>query len=216
MSKGPAAVVFDWDSTLADNWGSFTLVMNKTYAAFGMPGRTEADYRSVAARSARDVFPEIFGDQADRAHEIFYREFTAHHLTKLKPMGGAEALLAHLHRSDILLSIVSNKSGAFLRREVDHLAWTPKFHRVIGANDAGSDKPSAAPMSLALEGGGIAATKGAVWYVGDTALDMEFAHNAGCRAVLVNAESRDLNDFAAYPPDLVVDRCDSLIEHLWA
>ena len=45
MSGLPAAVVFDWDSTLVDNWGSFTIVMNATYAHFGMPGRTQEEYR---------------------------------------------------------------------------------------------------------------------------------------------------------------------------
>lgn len=213
MMSSPTAVVFDWDSTLADNWGSFTLAMNKTYAAFGMPTRTEADYRAVAARSAREVFPEIFGDQAAHAHEIFYREFTALHLSKLRPMQGAESLLAHLQKANILLSVVSNKSGELLRREVEHLVWTDKFHRVVGANDAASDKPSAAPMTLALEGGGVPVNK-QVWYVGDTALDMQFAHNASCCAVLVNAEQRDLADFAGYPPDMVVDSCDALIDHL--
>ena len=67
MTGLPAAVVFDWDSTLVDNWGSFTIVMNATYAHFGMPGRTQEEYRKVAARSAREVFPAIFGDRADEA-----------------------------------------------------------------------------------------------------------------------------------------------------
>jgi hypothetical protein len=31
---------------------------------------------------------------------------------------------------------------------------------------------------------------------------------------LVNAERRDLADFADYPPDMVVDSCDALIDHL--
>ena len=51
---------------------------------------------------------------------------------------------------------------------------------MIGANDTARDKPAPAPMIAALEGTGQTLGE-TVWYVGDTALDMEFAHNTGCR-----------------------------------
>lgn len=215
MSGLPAAVVFDWDSTLVDNWGSFTIVMNATYAHFGMPGRTQEEYRKVAARSAREVFPAIFGDRADEARDVFYAAFTRHHLDAITTMPGATELLAHLQERGVTLAVVSNKMGDFLRREADYLGWEARFHRLIGANDTARDKPAPAPMIAALEGTGQTPGE-TVWYVGDTALDMEFAHNTGCRPILVNAERRAAAEFVDHPPAVIVENCHQLISYLGA
>ena len=82
--------------------------------------------------------------------------------------------------------MVSNKTGPVLRREAAHLGWTGYFARLVGAGDAAADKPDAAPVDLALDGSGIVCGD-AVWYVGDTAIDMECAANAGCVGVLLGA-----------------------------
>ena len=107
--------------------GSFTIVMNATYAHFDMPGRTQEEYRKVAARSAREVFPAIFGDRADEARDVFYAAFTRHHLDAITTMPGAAELLAHLQDRAVTLAVVSNKMGDFLRREAAHLGWAPRF-----------------------------------------------------------------------------------------
>jgi phosphoglycolate phosphatase len=84
--------------------------------------------------------------------------------------------------------VVSNKAGAFLRREVAHLGWDRFFGSVIGAGDASADKPAPAPLHLALSQLGRTADP-SVWYMGDTALDMQAAKAAGATAVLIgNAE----------------------------
>jgi phosphoglycolate phosphatase len=49
------------------------------------------------------------------------------------------------------------------------------------------DKPDAAPVRLALGPSGIAAGE-AVWFVGDTGVDMECAGNSGCVPVLLGGE----------------------------
>src|SRR3546814_18339358 len=57
--------------------------------------------------------------------------------------------------------------------------WDGYFGGVIGANDAVEDKPSAAPVHLVLDGTGHAAGRD-IWFVGDSATDMQTARNAGC------------------------------------
>jgi phosphoglycolate phosphatase len=55
---------------------------------------------------------------------------------------------------------------------------------------AAADKPDPAPVLLALRACRVAA--GAqVWYVGDTALDMQAARAAGCTAVLLGDAAHD-------------------------
>ncbi len=77
-------------------------------------------------------------------------------------------MLHGLAADGIFLGVVSNKTGALLRREADRLGWSGYFGRLVGAGDAAVDKPDAAPVRLALASSGIAAGE-AVWFVGDTA-----------------------------------------------
>ena len=60
----------------------------------------------------------------------------------------------------------------------------------MGAGDATADKPDPAPILLALDRLGCAADR-SVWYLGDTALDMQTARAAGVTAVLVGDASHD-------------------------
>jgi phosphoglycolate phosphatase len=61
---------------------------------------------------------------------------------------------------------------------------------VVGAGDAVADKPDPAPIHHALRMLGRRAER-SVWYLGDTALDMQAARAAGVTAVLIGDASHD-------------------------
>jgi phosphoglycolate phosphatase len=69
---------------------------------------------------------------------------------------------------------------------VEALGWAKYFGSVIGAGDAPFDKPDPAPVRLALEPSGIAASE-KVWLVGDTEVDVECAHRSGCLPILLGS-----------------------------
>ena len=128
----------------------------------------------------------MFGDQWERARDIFYETLTHQHLDHVSPMPGVPAVLEEGLAWP--QGVVSNKAGVFLRREVIHLGWSRFFGPVIGAGDAAVDKPDPAPIHLALSQLGREADRSS-WYMGDTALDMQAARAAGVTAVLIgNAE----------------------------
>lgn len=170
----------------------------------------EWDRATVLARvrgSLRDTFPGMFGAEWERARDIFYAEVRACHLQVLAPMPGIKPVLHAAARLGPQ-GVVSNKGGALLRAEAAHLNWAPLFGAVIGAGDASADKPHAAPILLALERLGI--EPGAhVWYVGDTALDMQSARAAGCTAVLLGPAEHD-GGVANAAPDLAFARAEDL------
>ena len=68
----PAAVIFDWDSTLIDNWKAIRLSINATLAEMGHQKWTEDETRRRAKSSARDAFPGLFGEKAEQALKFFY------------------------------------------------------------------------------------------------------------------------------------------------
>jgi len=205
----PKAIVFDWDSTLVDNWRSIEEALNATLLAMGHRPWTPEEIRSRIRASMRDSFPALFGSRWEEARRIFYDTIAALHLEHLKSLPGAEALLGALAAKGLYLAVVSNKSGPLLRREAAHLGWERFFGRLVGAGDAPRDKPDPAPLALALGESAVAPGRG-VWYVGDTALDMVFAANAGCVPVLIAGAGHGRDDFAAAPPECQVADCFSL------
>jgi len=199
----PKAIIFDWDNTLVDTFPTIHAALNIVQAAMGVEKWTLEEAHIKVRQSVRDVFPVMFGDRWEEAREIFYRAFEEVHLRELRTLPGAVDLFDHLQDADIALAVVSNKTARYLRREADHLGWTRYFHRVIGATDAPRDKPAPDPVHLCLEGTGISAGTD-VWFVGDTDIDLECAHHAGCHPILVRANPPQPGEFAAFPPVLHV------------
>ncbi len=180
----PRAILFDWDNTLADTWGAIHEALNLTLVAMGHPTWTYDETRLKVQRSLRDSFPQVFGDRWQEAGDVYLRSFSEVHLKRLRPMPGAGELLAELSGSGLYLAVVSNKTGRFLRIEAEHLGWAHHFRHLIGATDAPKDKPAVEPVDMALADSGIA-RDAAVWFVGDGAVDVECARNAGLSAILV-------------------------------
>jgi phosphoglycolate phosphatase len=207
----PAAIVWDWDNTLVDGWAAIAAGLNAAFADFGMPRWSVEEVRARVRRSLRESFPEMFGADWERARDIFYAGVRARHLRVLSPMAGAaDALEAGTALTP--MAVNSNKQGPLLRAEAAHLGWAGTFRALVGAGDAEADKPDPAPMRLALAACGVPAGA-AVWYVGDTALDMQAARAAGCAAVLVGNAEHD-GGVANAMPDAVFRDCHALAAHL--
>lgn len=208
----PRALLFDWDNTLVDTWETIHEALVVTFTAMGREPWTLQETKLRVARSLRDAFPALFGARWEEALQLYLDRFRAIHLERLKALDGAAELLTELGQGAFYLGVVSNKTGAALRREAEHLGWTGHFRRLVGAGDASQDKPDPAPMRLALEGSGIACAE--TWYIGDTALDMECARNAGCLGVLLGARPLAEESFAGFRPALHFADCRGLGSHL--
>jgi phosphoglycolate phosphatase len=200
--RHPRAIIFDWDNTLVDSWGTIHDALNFLMVAMEKPLWTIEETREKVRLSLRDAFPAIFGDRWEEARQIYMDRFQAIHIERLTPLPEREAMLRTLAAGGIYLSLVSNKTGAVLRREVEHLGWTPLFGSIVGAGDAHTDKPHHAPVELALQPSGIAPGPD-VWFVGDTAVDMECALASGCTPVLLGVADTEI-EFTLFPPALTV------------
>lgn len=174
----PRAILFDWDNTLVDNWAAIHAALNVTFAAMGHEPWTLAETRARVRRSLRDSFPEMFGGRWMEARKIFYDTFAGVHLSHLAPMPDAGTTLAALARSGLYLAVVSNKTGGYLRAEARALGWDGYFARMVGATDAPADKPAPEPVHMALSGSGFAPGP-EIWFVGDGAIDVQCARDAG-------------------------------------
>ena len=195
----PDAILFDWDNTLIDGWAAIEAGLNAAFTAFGKPTWTRMQVLENVRKSLRDSFPEHFGSEWERARDIFYEAVQATHLQVIQPLAKTLDMLNAL--AHLPLGIVSNKQGPLLRAEVAHLGWTDRFQVLVGAGDAMADKPSSAPLLLALARMGLSAGSH-IWYVGDTAVDMHAARAAGCVAVLLGDAAHD-GGIISCAPDIV-------------
>jgi phosphoglycolate phosphatase len=208
----PRAIIFDWDNTLVDSWGTIHDALNFLMAAMERPLWTIEETRERVRLSLREAFPAMFGERWQEAQQIYLDRFRAIHLTRLTALPGRERMLRRLAAEGHYLAIVSNKTGAVLRNEVAHLGWTPLFGAIVGAGDAHTDKPHCAPVELALQPSGIPPGPD-VWFVGDTAIDMECALAAGCVPVLLGADDASA-EFALFPPALAIADDEGLFRAL--
>lgn len=212
MRPKPRALLFDWDNTLVDSWEAIHEALIVTLKAMGHEPWTLAETKQRVRFSLREAFPRLFGDRWEAARRLYLDTFTATHLERLTAIAGATELLATLAKEGFYLAVVSNKTGFVLRREAEHLGWTRYFGRLVGAGDAPADKPDPAPVRVALEGSGVEAS--AAWFVGDTALDIECALNAGCVPVLLGAGEELVAEIAKLRCGLHFSDCASLLKEL--
>ena len=202
--RSPRAILFDWDNTLVDTWATIHEALNFLMRAMGRPEWSLADTREKVRLSLREAFPLHFGERWEEARDIYLERFRAIHLDRLTSLPGRESMLRNLAGQGIYLGVVSNKTGDLLRREVARLGWADLFGGVVGAGDAPLDKPACEPVHLALAPSGVPAGD-EVWFVGDTAVDMECAGNSGCIAVFLGDPGPDAEfarEFARFAPRL--------------
>jgi len=197
--RPPRAILFDWDNTLVDSWATIHEALNFLMRAMEVPEWSLADTKEKVRLSLREAFPLYFGERWEEARDIYLERFRSIHLDRLTPLPGREALLRDLAEQGIFLGVVSNKTGELLRREVARLGWSAYFGSIVGAGDAPLDKPACEPVHLALAASGVQAGPD-VWFVGDTAVDMECARNSGCIAVLLGDTAPE--EFSLFAPHL--------------
>jgi phosphoglycolate phosphatase len=209
----PRAIVFDWDNTLVDTWTTIHAALAVTFEAMEQTPWTLEETRERVRHSMRESFPKLFGDRWEEAVRTFHAAFEELHLQSLTPISGAQEMLHFLSERNILLGVVSNKTGRYLRAESAHLGWNDYFHAVVGAGDAPNDKPAIDPLLMVLEGSRIAPGK-TVWFVGDAGIDMEIAYRANCIPVLMREDLPESMEFKEFQPKVHLRRCMELATYV--
>lgn len=194
----PRAIIFDWDNTLVDSWECIRESYNRTFRHFGMPDWSMEETQSRVAASMRDSFPAMFGERWPEARDVFTASFASIHMDHLHPLPGAADMLKSLKAADLVLAVVSNKRGSFLRKEAEEIGWAPLFTTLVGADDAIADKPDSAPVHMALDGTGVPPGPD-VWFVGDSPIDILCAVNARCTPILMRPHPPYEGEFAHKP-----------------
>lgn len=209
MISNYKAIIFDWDGTLVDTCGLVLDAHNHVRGHYDFPLWTMEDFLGRASQSAREYYPTIYGDKADEAQIILYDYVKKHHLDSLKPMNNATDLFDAINHLNIPMGIVSNKRHDTLNIEIDYMQWRAHFKSAIGAGKANKDKPSIAPLLMALNEIDNQLTPADILYVGDTETDLLCAQNAACDIVLIQSDKPRPDLISQYSPAYA---CHSILE----
>ncbi len=182
--KKPKAVIFDWDNTLVDTWPLIHRAINDTMLAMNQEEWSLKKVKDTIHKSMRESFPQIFGDDWQKAGEVYKSSYRSTHLDELTLLPDALKLINKLQEKNILQMIISNKIGITLRKETKKLNITDKFFSVIGSMDSSFDKPHRAPFDLALSGSGLDPQQDHIWFIGDSLADVECAYNTNCQPII--------------------------------
>ncbi|MDR2611302.1 MAG: HAD family hydrolase [Deltaproteobacteria bacterium] len=179
----PPAAIFDLDGTLLDTLPDLHGALNRTLAAFGMPGHTPEGCRALVghgiARLVRDALPEgRRGDGAllDAMRARFREDYREHQLDLTRPYPGITGLLERLRGEGWPLAVLSNKDHDNACAVVGHF-FPGVFAATLGPTRERPPKPD--PRG-ALEAAAILGRAPVdVCYLGDSEVDMGLAVTCG-------------------------------------
>ena len=182
--RKPDAIIYDWDNTLVDTWPLIKNAINATMRSLNREEWSLEKVRDSVHKSMRESFPEIFGNEWEKAGEIYKKAYQDINIAQISLLKNSFELLNFVKSLNIPQFLVSNKIGTTLRKEVKKLQLEHLFFSLVGAQDANFDKPSREPADFALMGSQIDPKKHHIWFVGDTIADVECAHNLGACPII--------------------------------
>jgi AHBA synthesis associated protein len=170
----PDPILFDLDGVLVDSWGAVCHAFDSAYRLAGLPGKApiEALSRSLG-RPIHLVLREL---ELPPAMEVEFERVSVEMAAEIRLYDGIMEMLVTLERSGHPIGIVTGKPRS---RTIDVLTRTGvlPFVKGLTVGNEGLDKPSPRAIWHCLEEIGVG--QSAVAYVGDSAVDLETARNAG-------------------------------------
>lgn len=208
-------LVFDLDGTLIDSKLDLALAVNAARADAGLEPLPHETVYSYVGNGApvlirRALGPGASDEQVEASLEFFLNYYREHMLdnTRLYP-GVGESLEEWGGKKQ--LAVLTNKPVKFSRMILDGLGVGKLFARVYGGNSFETKKPDPLGLNHLIKELKIPPPR--VLMVGDSAVDVQTARNAGVRSCGVTYGLQP-ETFEQHPPDLLIDRMEELVELL--
>lgn len=202
-------VIFDLDGTLLNSVADLAQATNYALSLNGYPTHQEEAYRFFVGNGINKLFERALPEGAkteenvQRIRETFIPYYNEHKSDLTRPYAGVVDLLESLQDKGLTLAIASNKYMAATVQLVSHFFPSIHFDVVLGQRDDVPVKPHPQIVHDILQHTGYSPAD--VLYVGDTAVDMHTAHNAGVDVVAVTWGFRPRAELEACNPTHIVD-----------
>lgn len=207
-------VIFDLDGTLVDTAPDLCASLNHALAEVGRRQVDAATVRHLVGHGARALIERGLAETggmdealAGRALPAFLAYYADHIADGSRPFDGAEAAMTALAASGVTLAVCTNKPVALADQLIAALGWSGHFAAVLGGDSIDVRKPDARHVAATAAAAGheLAETV----FVGDTAVDVDAARNAGVPVVVV-AFGFAAGPVAELGADAVIEHFDQL------
>ncbi|MGI6239327.1 MAG: HAD family hydrolase [Christensenellales bacterium] len=209
-------VIFDLDGTLLDTLGDLRNAANHALANADAAPRTREEVRAAIGDGLKMLLSRVLPADAsdaeiERALQDFKDHYGEHMTAETKPYPGILPMLERLRDAGIAIAVHSNKYDAAVQSLC--MEFFPNLYfRAVGESAQTPKKPDPAGTNaiLAVSGHDRARTL----FVGDSAVDLQTAKNAGVDAAWVSWGFRtraEMGDIGNAP---TFDRADALLEYL--
>jgi phosphoglycolate phosphatase len=206
-------LAFDLDGTLVDSERDLWVSVNATRAWMGLGPLDVAIVASYVGNGApmlvRRALPGASDAQVDQGLRYFLEYYREHMLDSTTLYPGVREALDHLHSAGVPMAVLTNKPVRFSVRMIEGLGLDLHFFRVYGGNSFEEKKPHPMGLNMLLAESGADPAESVM--VGDSAVDVLTARNAGVRACGVRWGFQP-ETFAEVPPDFLISDMRELAE----
>ncbi len=200
------AVLFDLDGTLTNTLQDIATAMNRALRMNGLPEYPTDAYRYLVGNGAKILAQRAVGDRQELAGKVqqdYQAYYETHNQVTTKPYDGVPEMLHALSQMGLKLCVLSNKPHADTCHVVAHYFSDIAFAQVRGQMEGVPVKPDPTGALAIAESLGIAPKD--FLYLGDTAVDMHCAGNAGMCSVGVKWGFRDEKELREAGAAYVID-----------
>jgi phosphoglycolate phosphatase len=207
-------LIFDLDGTLIDSQRDLADSVNAMRAWMGLDRLGLDVVSSYVGHGApvlvRRVLPDANEEELARALRYFLDYYREHMLDSTKLYPGMQEALDRLHDAGVPLAILTNKPVRFSVQLLEGLGLDLHFFRVYGGNSFAEKKPD--PMGIDALVAESGADRSRTVMVGDSAVDVRTARNAGVRACGVSWGFQP-ETFVEDPPDWIIADPGELVNY---
>lgn len=205
-------LIFDLDGTLVDSKQDLVDSVNATRAHMGLRPIDADIVESYVGNGApvlvrRALGPEYTEEQVQAALQYFLGWYRDHMLDHTKLYPGVKEALDMFRAAGVLMAVLTNKPVRFSQTMVERLGLGGHFFRVYGGNSFEQKKPHPVGVQTLMKEAGV--PREHAMLVGDSAVDVRTARNAGIRSCGVRYGFQP-ESFTDDPPDFFVDRMEEL------
>ena len=207
-------VIFDLDGTLLNTIGDLAAACEDMLIRRALPQHTLAEYTSFVGNGIRNLvkrslLEELRTDEyVEQAKADFVDYYTHNIHNHTLPYEGITELLSELQMAGVRIAVASNKFHEGTLQLISHFFSNINFVAVYGNREGFPLKPDAQLIEEIMQLGG--ATNSECVMVGDSAVDIQTAHNAGIASIAVSWGFRSMEELEQANPDHIATSVEQL------
>ena len=207
--------IFDLDGTLVNTLSDIAFSINKMLMTYDFENHSEDAVRKMIGKGARNLvtnaLPESKRDDSfvDEALDRYRKIYEKNLVVKTHTYDGIPGVLAQLKKQGVRMAVLSNKDDGHVKYTVDAL-MPGMFQSVNGFSPLFPHKPSPEAVFDIMKR--MNAKPDETAFIGDSAVDIQTARNAGIMAVGVTWGFDSGESFEKFTPDVKIDKPIQLLE----